>query len=260
MVTDKFQRLKDSLHWQGRWTTFVLAVKIALRPLIEINRFLFFETDLTLPLAQVMARIPIEMREMAEEDIERFAALLCARGLKPDEFRRRLARGDRGLLAFSGAELTAFHWLGLSSQWLPEIGITLRLAPGEVYGYDAVTFPAWRGNRIHAALSIYVNQYAKTHGYARYLTYVRADNPRSLRTIAGRLRRRQTKVIWSIRVLGTQRPILLFGANGAGSPSFDLHATDEDASVRGINGIVRQPIAASELGSGNWSGDHPKTG
>jgi ribosomal protein S18 acetylase RimI-like enzyme len=248
----KFYRLRESFRWQGPWITFIHGMKTAVRPLIEINRFLFFEADLTQPLVQVEPRIPLEMHCMTARDIEAFAALFGARGLDPETINHRLTQGDICILACSGAQLVGFHWLGFSSQWLSEIGVTLRLAPGvEAYGYDAVTFPAWRGNRIHAAMALYASQYARARGNERYVTYVRADNPRSLRTTVGRLGRKRTKTIWSIRVAGRQRPILLFGAKGPGSPSFDTGADtggiNDDASVIGTGEIVRPPITASVL-------------
>ena len=145
LIAEKFNGLRASLRWQGPWITTVRVIKTALKPLIEINRFLFFETDLTQPFAQVEPRIPLEMRLLTPDDIESFAPLFSTRGLSREEVQTRLTRGDKCILACSGSELTGFFWLGLSSQWLPEIGVRLCLAPGEVYGYDSVTFPAWRG-------------------------------------------------------------------------------------------------------------------
>jgi GNAT superfamily N-acetyltransferase len=226
-------------------------MKTALRPLIEVNRFLFFENDLTQPMIPVESRIPLEMHFMTAGDIEAFKTVFSARGLNPETIHYRLTRGDKCILACSGAQLVGFFWLGLSSQWLPEIGVTLRLAPGgEVYGYDVVTLPAWRGNRIQQAMGLYATQYAQARGYVRYVTYVRADNPRSLRSVA-RLGRKRTKTIWSIRVAGRQRPILLFGAKGPGLPSFDTRfdtgGINDNASVVGTDETVRQPITASGL-------------
>jgi hypothetical protein len=219
----RLQRLLESFRWQGAGTTFVHVLKIALKPLIEINRFLLFETDLTQPLAPAKASIPLEMRVMTAEDIQAFADLFRARDLDAEIIDQRLARGGKCIRACSGGQLVGFHWLGFSSLWLSEIGATLRLAPGEVYSYDVVTFPDWRGNRIQPAMGFYARQYARACGCARHLTYVRADNPRSLRALA-RLALKQTKTVWSIRVLGRQRPILLLGAKGAESPSFDMAA------------------------------------
>jgi hypothetical protein len=220
LIAEKFNGLRASFRWEGPWITSVHVTKTALKPLIEVNRFLFFETDLTKPLAQVEPRIPLEIRLMTPGDIEAFAPLFNKRGLSPEEIDSRLTRRDKCILACSGAELVGFYWLGFSNQWIQEIGVTLRLASGEAYGYDAVTFPAWRGNRIHPAMDLYRANYARAHGYARYVTYIRADNPPSLRT-APRTGRKRTKTIWSVRLLGRERPILLLGAKGAGSPSFD---------------------------------------
>jgi ribosomal protein S18 acetylase RimI-like enzyme len=246
LIAATYFRLQASFRWQGPWITFVRAMKLAVRPLIEINRFLFFEADLTQSLVQVNPRITLEMHYMTSGDIEAFATLFSARGLNPGTINHRLAQGDICILACSGAQLVGFHWLGFSSQWLSEIGVTLRLAPGrEVYSYDVVTFPAWRGNRIQGAMSVFATQYAQARGYVRHVTYVRADNPRSLRSIA-RVGRKRTKTIWSIRMLGRQRPVLVFGAKGAGSPSFDIGVVNDNASVVGTDGIVRQPITAPD--------------
>lgn len=226
------KRLRESIRWQGPWITLVRVIKTVLKPLIEINRFLFFETDLTKPIVQVEPRIPLEIRFMTPGDIEAFAPLFNTRGLSPEEIHSRLTRGDKCILACSDAELAGFCWLGFSSQWVSEIGVMLCLAPGDVYGYDDVTFPAWRGNRIHPAIILYRSQYARAHGYTRYVSYIRADNPRSLRTVA-RLGHRQTKTILAVRLLGRERPILLRGATGASSPSFDFGGMNDNASLVG---------------------------
>src|SRR6266851_7606725 len=103
LIAAKYFRLEASFRWQGPWITFVHATKIAVRPLIEINRFLFFEADLTQSLVQVKPRIPLEMHCMTSGDIEAFATLFSARGLNPGTIHHRLAQGDICILACSGA-------------------------------------------------------------------------------------------------------------------------------------------------------------
>jgi ribosomal protein S18 acetylase RimI-like enzyme len=244
LVAANFIRIQESFRWQGARTTFVRAVRRTVKPLVEIDRFLFFETDLTEPLAQVKPRIALDMHLMTAGDIERFATLFSACGLNLETIHHRLGRGDECILACSGAELAGFHWLSFPSLWLSEIGVMLRLAPGsEVYSYNVVTLPAWRGNRIQPAMGVFARQHAQARGYTQHFTCVRADNPRSLRSLA-RLERKPTKTIWSIRLLGRQRPILLLGARGAGSPSFDIGGVNDNASFAATDGVIHQPITA----------------
>src|SRR5215469_553713 len=60
---------RESYRWDGARTAVCRATKRILKPLIEINRFLFFEADLTQPKARLGPRIPLAMRVVTAVDV-----------------------------------------------------------------------------------------------------------------------------------------------------------------------------------------------
>lgn len=197
------------------------AIKKAIRPIIEIHRVFFFETDLTQPSPTVNARIPLEIRPVRLEDLDAWADELEAGGIDRQRARHRLERGEVGIVAVSGRQPAHVQWIAFSPVWVSEIGVTLVPGPGEAYSYDTVTLPGWRGNGIHPAVSSFINQYERSLGYTRHISYVRADNVQSLKVTRTKLARRQTKTVWRIRIRGMKGPLIL-GATRQGSPSLAL--------------------------------------
>jgi hypothetical protein len=113
-----------------------------MRPVLRINRFVFFETDVTEPIPIMRAQIPLEIRPARLEDSETLADGFRAGGIAPEEVRRRVGRGEVCIVALSeGGELVHFQWIAFSARWLNEIGVTLLVAEGEAYTYNAVTLP-----------------------------------------------------------------------------------------------------------------------
>ena len=193
--------------------------------MIEIHRFLFFETDLTQPLPPIpAARIPLEIHPLRAEEVETLAPAFRVAGLALQEVGRRLARGDVCIIALSGSHLVHFQWAAFSPVRIggkgESLGLTLHLRAGEAYSYDAVTLVPWRGRGIHPVVSEYLAQYERGRGYTRHILYVNARNRASRKTIA-RLRRAHTKTVWAFRLLEGRWQVLL-GATCAGSPSLTL--------------------------------------
>ncbi len=191
---------------------------LVLDPLVRVRRLLFFETDLDAPApALEAATIPLDLHVAALDELLALGVALDEAGVSPEEARQRLAEGDVAIVGMVSGQLAHLQWITFRSPWINEIGVRLRLGPGEAAGYGAFTAPAWRGHRIHTFASRFLNEEERRRGASRHVSWVWASNTPSLRAFAT-LGRRRTKTVWSIRLVGMRRPLIL-GATPAGSPS-----------------------------------------
>lgn len=205
------------LRWAGPRSLAAAVLRKTVSPVVELRRWYFFETDLTALPPPLEARVSLDVRQATWDDLDRVPEILRAAGVPREEAGRRLERGDLAILALSGGRPVHLHWIAFASPIrLGEIGIELHLAPGEAYGYGAYTLPEWRGYRVHPAVSSRLPAFERARGCVRHISYVRTNNPQSLKTMA-RVGRRRTKTVLSVRLLGWSRP-LLFGVTARGSP------------------------------------------
>jgi GNAT superfamily N-acetyltransferase len=185
---------------------------------VRARRLLFFETDLDAPAPALdAATIPLDLHVGTLDDLLTLGPALADAGVSAEEAGCRLAAGDVAIVGMVRSQLAHLQWISFRSPWVNEIGVTLRLGPGEAAGYGAFTAPAWRGHGIHTLASRFLNEEERRRGATRHVSWVWASNAPSLRAFA-KLGRRRTKTVWSIRLAGMRRPLIL-GATSAGSPS-----------------------------------------
>ena len=200
---------------------FRLAVRAApllLAPVVRARRLLFFETDLDAPAPALdAAPIPLDLHVATLDELMALGPALDGAGVSVEEAGRRLAAGDVAIVGIVRGQLAHLQWISFRSPWVNEIGVTLRLGPGEAAGYGAFTAPAWRGRGIHALASRFLNEEERRRGATRHVSWVWASNAPSLRVFA-KLGRRRTKTVWLIRLVGMRRPLIL-GATSAGAPT-----------------------------------------
>jgi GNAT superfamily N-acetyltransferase len=168
MAFEQAQRIRRA-HREGGWQ---LVLRKALSKLdCEIA---LYELGLDGELAPVASGLELEIRPIAEADLAAYLAL------RPDEdpadVRERLRRGDLGLGSWSGGEMIGGAWVRFDRVWVSELGRTLRLLPGEAYGYASFTDPRYRLRG--AAAMLYEATLRRLHdlGHRRVLAYVVAGN------------------------------------------------------------------------------------
>ncbi len=66
--------------------------------------------------------------------------------------RLRLERGCRCLVVRIGDGIAAYGWLSMGSEWIGELGLEIRPAPGEAYLWNCVTLPEHRYRGYYRAL------------------------------------------------------------------------------------------------------------
>ena len=123
------------------------------------------------------------------------------------EMARRLECGDLCCIGLDEAGAVVHHrWVSLQPTHIPELDRYFVPQPGEVYFYDLLTRPAFRGLGIdtHSRLMVHARlSQSNTHTVH---CYVRADNPTGL--LVARKWYKEVTRIWYLTIRGA-RPIVL---------------------------------------------------
>lgn len=130
-----------------------------------------------LELPDLQPKILLEIREFKLSDLA-----LARQMNRPSEARlyaRRLARGQKGLIAFHEGEPAGYAW------GCVEMDTTLErayweLAPGDVFCVDAYTAPAFRGKGVQTALTLARFRCFRDLGYRRAVAFIEIHNHPSL--------------------------------------------------------------------------------
>jgi hypothetical protein len=179
-------------EWQARLAPYLRfgvaagALALAKRTVhrwVQWGSLVFFEQPLVTSSTDLERDVRI--REVTERDLQ-----VLATSFRRDlgELRARLGRGDRGFCAFAdGRNGTPLHmrWATNAPTEIPEAGLWLCAGPHEVYVYDAVTHPLFRGRRLSGAVRIIMDNALVDAGCTTKLAYVKGDNHSMHRSLAG---------------------------------------------------------------------------
>jgi ribosomal protein S18 acetylase RimI-like enzyme len=89
---------------------------------------------------------------------------------------QRFARGRRCYIARVAGALASYGWVSFDEEGIGELGVRLRLAPGEAYIWDCATFPAYRGQRIYPTLLGWILRDLRAEGLCRVWIGADSDN------------------------------------------------------------------------------------
>ena len=95
----------------------------------------------------------------------------------------RLARGDTLFAAFHGETLAGYLFAATDECVVSEIDDVLRVAPKEVYLYDACTTPVFRGRRIYPFLLTRAQEYFRRESYEYAMIFTDRRNRKSQKGI-----------------------------------------------------------------------------
>ena len=70
--------------------------------------------------------------------------------------RLRFETGRHCYTAWVAGVLAAYGWVSFEEEFIGELGLRLKLLPGEAYIWDCVTLPAYRQNHLYSALLGYM--------------------------------------------------------------------------------------------------------
>ena len=140
--------------------------------------------------------------------IDIVCGLLSPLGKDRDLLRKRLQNGDAVSIGFVEEEAVAYTWATFKEGEVSELGLKLRLEPGEAVQYDTFVAPRWRGHGFQFALNVPILNDAREQGYKKTIAWVHVLNTRSFKNQVRSGKRVVQKVI-SIRIPGLKRPWLI---------------------------------------------------
>ena len=70
--------------------------------------------------------------------------------------RQRFSAGKHCYAARIENEIATYGWVTFDQENIGELGLNFHLAPGDAYIWDCATLPAYRGQRLYAALLAYI--------------------------------------------------------------------------------------------------------
>ena len=138
---------------------------------------------------------PRRQADLAEIPPEGAGLLVASMGVDPAVVQRRFAAGVRCFAALIEGRVAAYGWVSQGSAWVGEMERTFRLVPGEVYIWDCVTLPDYRGQRLYTALLSFMLAALRAEGVRRAWIGASLDNQSSGSGIANAGFR---PVVWAI--------------------------------------------------------------
>lgn len=194
-------------------------LRLALRPLrARVDVGLIFHYDLTVPVPDFRADIPVEMKRADSAEVQEAARL--ADPLLAEKFAARLADGMACYVAKVEGRVIAYNWVRFRSG--EDEGDTIVLGSREVYATDAFTAPEFRGRKVHPQTLAFIMQTAKANGYRDIWTLVSAPRRNSWKTHR-RLGWRRSGIVLRVRLrdlirLRARSPYVVVACAGSPRP------------------------------------------
>lgn len=143
------------------------------------RRVVLVERALDEPVPEVTARLPLVIDLLKESEVDEYVGFF-PRG-NVSETRRRLEAGQLCFVARHRGRLVCANWATTKAAWIPYLGCTIQLAPGEVYTYELFTSPDFRGQNIAPAVKAHQLRQFRRAGYSRAVAVIVPENTASLR-------------------------------------------------------------------------------
>ena len=216
----RYQRLRG-VSWN--------IAQAAIAPIGQLGLESLCQKDLTKPLSDVEAKIPITIGPAPRADIDQITALaeglwdgvdeigpytrLGVRATVVDRF----DRGQKCFVAKIGDQIVHYNWIGFGcEETIAGTGRFLVLDDGEAVCHDGMTVEQYRGKGVHLAVHNQMLIWLKEHGYRRAYTVVGTlDRPANIThhrldwEVSGRmlyLITKRSRRVFVVRVGGTLDP------------------------------------------------------
>ncbi len=207
-----WELLKEIYKYGGLAGTVPRIIKKLVKPVIQIDRYIFHQRDLSVVNSEHLAQVPLVVRLLATRDAEDFAETFRQ---SAERVCQRLSAGDQCFIGMVGNQIVHHQWFLVSSTHchLPveSSGVALVIGPGDVYSYTGYTLPAWRGKGIAANVALVKHRYLKSLGCTRKLSYIRGDNIQAARSFGKVGNWKAERAVYTVRLFRSSRP-WIFGA------------------------------------------------
>lgn len=126
------------------------------------------------PLAAPDPGLPVTFLHAGREVAEELASAMSFDD--PAPVLRRFQRGRHCYIARNEGRLVSYGWITFDEERIGELGLSVRLQPGEAYIWDCATLPAYRGQHLYSALLAHMLRELRATGYQRVWIGMDADN------------------------------------------------------------------------------------
>jgi GNAT superfamily N-acetyltransferase len=129
------------------------------------------------PTIEIVPRVLATFQRIGAEE-----AFSLAQAMGRDdatEVLQRFATGRCCYAALIGDILAAYAWVTFDREEIGELGLHIRLAPGEAYIWDCATLPAYRGLRLYPAMLTHIVSELRAEGLSRIWIGADVDNAAS---------------------------------------------------------------------------------
>lgn len=199
------------LQEPGLWASGRFQIESKLRGLTRrfVNSFAFFEADLDHTVVSMPSDTQLCPRLFqGVSKADEVCTLLAPMGSSREELQKRMLRGDIVSIGFVGNEAVAYTWMTFGNAHVSELGLVLRLEPGELVQYDTFVARKWRGRGFQYPLNVPVLNYARDHGFRKTLAWVHVLNTRSFKNQV-RSGKRVVQKVMVVRLPGKKRRLVL---------------------------------------------------
>jgi ribosomal protein S18 acetylase RimI-like enzyme len=115
--------------------------------------------------------------QFGQVDAEAAQLLARAMGLHDSSLPlERFSAGKRCYGAWVAGALAAYGWVTFDEEKIGELGLRVRLSPGEAYIWDCATLPAYRGQRLYPALLAHMSRALWAEGFRQIVIGADSDN------------------------------------------------------------------------------------
>lgn len=149
---------------------------------LGFRRLYLLRRPLSAPIPDCGASVPVTIEWLSAEDAVAYRAF--REQPHGDDPARRLADGDRCLVARHDGRIVGAMWGSTTRARSDYLGRDLPLAAGEAFQFDAYTTPAARGMGIAPALSVAWLRHLRDEGCSTALRLTLPENAAALRSHA----------------------------------------------------------------------------
>lgn len=145
------------------------------------RRVILFERSLAEAPGAPTGSLPVTIDLLQEHEINEYLSLRPA--ADSHEIRRRLQAGEWCFVARCEGQLVHACWAAAGRAWIEYLAREIQLAPDQVYSFESLTAPGWRGQNIAGARSAYMARFLLAAGYRRMIAVVVPENKPALRAV-----------------------------------------------------------------------------
>lgn len=188
-----YTQIIETLRYEGPHILLWRTLRMCISPLGVMGLITFYKKDLTQPLGEIRAKVPLNIGQATESDIEQLVTLVKKRygpaknmlgqyrnrGIR-DNILERFRQGHRCFVGKIGTEIVHYNWIFF--HWKESIAGTgrfINLRDDEALMDDACTAEAWRGKGIHGDVHNQMLLFLQQAGYRKAYTIGTSDNKSS---------------------------------------------------------------------------------